>query len=77
MHEGQAELNRHTQALTNFCKILKLPLLKVENRMGDNIFVVSFQESQRAAHWGINGILAFCMINEHLYDFVDDGYALD
>ena len=72
--ETAKETQQHKEALETYCKILKLRLQKVENRHYDNSFVVSFPKETAFVHWQINGVIAFCMLNDVPYDFVDDHY---
>ncbi len=73
-YETPKELDQHIEQFVSFCKLLKLPYAKVENRHYDDTFVIPLPIEHRLLHWKINGVLAFCMINDYVYDFVDDDY---
>lgn len=74
LSSDKKELNQRIAKLDSFCKLLKLPVQKVENRHYDDTFLIPISNDDHSSHWQINGILAFCFLNDFLYDFVDDEY---
>lgn len=65
------ELKNKSDELLAFSELLELEIEKAENRHFENTYFVQLPKDEYRQIVQINGIVSFCIVKGHVFDFYD------